>query len=597
MSEELVRIDLRDSEGIFVVRRAGREIAAALQLDAQDQVRVATALSEVGRTLFTQTGPVTVRFFHEAGVRPALTVEMAYSPRSGPVPGIRTAARLMDLTEDQGLVRMRKALPAGAPPMNEAALVALRGHITTVLPVSALEELRLQNADLIAALDELRLLNTELAETNQGVLMLYNQLSGELEETNRGVVALYAGLEEKTDQLRIAAEAMAALARTTLAINSVGTFDELAQVAAAGTAEIFNSPAAVFVLPTDGPLRRVVVRSPGEDFRFQDVPAAVLDRLAGFAALGDDMGTALAVVPRDRWLTVLPDADVKDGVLIALSRTKSGRPPICVAVETDGVPGESDRDLLRQLGQTVALAMEALRSYAEEHTIALTLQRSLLPSSLPEIPGWSVAVRYQPASDTAEIGGDFYEVLDLGGPLLVAIGDIQGHSLAAATVMAEVRHALRAFADEGHDAEAILARLNSIILRFHPRQTATLCLMTLDPLSGSLRIISGGHPPALLIDADGARYGKGGGLLIGFPFDAAGIEETVIEPGGTVVLYTDGLIEDRGVPLDDNFERLRALAAPAEPDLEAFTDRILAEFGLREDDVALLILRRDPAPG
>src|ERR1700685_797968 len=124
--------------------------------------------------------------------------------------------------------------------------------------------------------------------------------------------------------------------------------------------------------------------------------------------------------------------------------------------------------ILRQLVQSTALAVEALRAYADEHLVALTLQRSFLPAVLPETPGITICVRYAPASDQAEVRGDFYEALEWQGRLLVAIGDVQGHSLHAATVMGELRHALRAFAGEGHRPPAIAGLVNKVLQRYHP---------------------------------------------------------------------------------------------------------------------------------
>ena len=100
--------------------------------------------------------------------------------------------------------------------------------------------------------------------------------------------------------------------------------------------------------------------------------------------------------------------------------------------------------------------MEAQRSFDEEHRIAVTLQRSLLPARLPDLAGLDLAVRYEPASAQTEVGGDFYELVMLDGHLLLAIGDVAGHSLHAATVMAELRHAVRAYAVEGHQPGEIL---------------------------------------------------------------------------------------------------------------------------------------------
>ena len=124
--------------------------------------------------------------------------------------------------------------------------------------------------------------------------------------------------------------------------------------------------------------------------------------------------------------------------------------------------------LLTQLGQAAALAADALRVYTEEHSLALTLQRSFLPERTPRIPGLEIAARYVPAAETAEIGGDFYDVIELGdGRLLIAIGDVAGHSIHAATIMVELRHALRAYAVEDHGPAEIVGLIERMLLRYH----------------------------------------------------------------------------------------------------------------------------------
>lgn len=386
---------------------------------------------------------------------------------------------------------------------------------------------------------------------------------------------------------------MAALTRTTLAINAAESFDGLAAVAARGVSEIFGVDAAVFILPADGRVRRMVALERAIAPWPRPIGPDVLDRLAGLA-LGERAGTDVALVSNAVWRSVVPDTVAEGDVSLVLCRVKPGRPPVAVAVDAVGALDEEEFNTLRQLVQALALAMEAQRSYAEEHMIALTLQRSLLPARIPTVPGVEFAVRYEPAGEQAEVGGDFYEVLLVGERVLVAIGDVQGHSLHAATVMAEVRHALRAFTDEGHGLRTILNRLNSVMLHYHPDQTATVCLMLLDPATGELEIANAGHIPPLISAGGAAWYGRGGGVLIGFPAQAVGVEHLVVPPDGAVIMITDGLVEDRGVPLDENLERLRTLCKSMNGDIEEFSDRVLAEFGHREDDVALVVLRRVP---
>ncbi|MQY08126.1 fused response regulator/phosphatase [Actinomadura macrotermitis] len=411
---------------------------------------------------------------------------------------------------------------------------------------------------------------------------------GEFIATTEAVLRYY---QARRRAERMAAR-MAAFTRTSLAVNAAGTFDELAAVAAHGALEIFGVPAAVYILPPDGRARRTTDLGAGPIGRpcVPEVPA----RLARMTGLDEHSGTRVHHIANRQWLELLPDSPTAEDVLLVTSRLKGDRPPIGVAIEGHHAFGEDEVNLLRQLGQTLALAMEALRSYTEEHLISLTLQRSLLPATHPVVPGWTFAVRYEPASDQAEVGGDFYEIIERGDHVLVAIGDVQGHSLHAATVMAELRHALRAFASEGHDIDAILRLLNGVIQLYHDDQSATMCLMRLDPRTGALRMASGGHLPPLHVGGGRSEYRGGGGLLLGFPADQIALEETVVPPGGTVVLITDGLIEDRDVSLSVNLERLRVIAADVDDDLERYSDRIIAEFGHREDDVALVVIRRDP---
>ncbi|RAY11563.1 serine/threonine protein phosphatase [Actinomadura craniellae] len=404
-------------------------------------------------------------------------------------------------------------------------------------------------------------------------------------------VLRYYRARRRAEQL---AGRMAALARATLAINSATSFDELAAIAAQSAAEIFAVPAGAYIAPPNGPPRRATVLSADDEPVISTLAPDVLARIGAALGMdGDAAGTVSGVVPDARWREFQPDKLTSHDACAVLTRTKPGRPPTCIAVAAGGIPDAEEYTILQQLAQTLALAVQALRNYTEEHTIALTLQRSLLPQGIPDLPGWSVAVRYEPASETAEIGGDFYEMLDLDGRVLVAIGDVQGHSLEAAAVMGELRHALRAFADQGLDATEILRRMNSVMQRYHPHQTATVCLLTLDPATGGTVVASAGHLPVLFLHEGRARWGAGGGILLGFPVDEVALEETEIPPGATAVLFTDGLIEDRGIPIDDNLERLRRLCTETEGDLETFRDRIIAEFGHREDDVALIALRRD----
>jgi CheY-like chemotaxis protein len=387
---------------------------------------------------------------------------------------------------------------------------------------------------------------------------------------------------------------LAALTSVALDISAAGTFDGLARAAAAGAVRIFAAQAVLVLEMPDGQVRRTSASPQHPQPAQRGGPAALADRVTG-RVLGPDQASAATTLSRKDWLRLMPDSTLRCDVCAAAVKPKPGRPPVAMAVDRAGIPGEEELQILRQLVQLVALAVEALRSYAEEHLVALTLQRSLLPAALPEIPGLAMAFRYFPASDQAEVGGDFYEALRWRDKVLVAIGDVQGHSLQAATVMGELRHALRAFAIEGHSPLAITGLVNQVLTRYHLGIIATLCLALLDPASGELQIVNCGHMPALLVDGQNAVYVGEGGLLLGLPMHEPHVETTWLPPGGTLLLMTDGLVEDRHVFLDVNLEKLRVAAQEASgADVEAFSNHLMSIFGPREDDVAMIAVRRTP---
>jgi CheY-like chemotaxis protein len=390
----------------------------------------------------------------------------------------------------------------------------------------------------------------------------------------------------------LTASLLTALTSATLAINAARTFDGLARAAASGAARIFHAAAVLILVQPDGQLRRTSA-APGELPPAQrGGPVEMVERIAA-RLLDPGDTTAIARLTQEEWLGLVPDSTLRDAVCVVAARTKPDRPPVVLAVAQDAVPGPEEMQIHRQLVLSIALAVEALRSYAEEHLVALTLQRSLLPAALPVIPDLAMSVRYIPASDQAEVGGDFYEALAWQDKVLIAIGDVQGHSLRAATVMGELRHALRAFANEGHPPLAITGLVNDVLQTYHPNVIATLCLALLDPSSGELELVNCGHIPPLIVDGDATGYRGEGGLMLGLPIHDAHVERMVLPAGATVLLITDGLVEDRRSVLDENMEKLLQSAKDVSgSDLEAFINHLMSLFGPREDDVAMIAVRR-----
>jgi CheY-like chemotaxis protein len=375
---------------------------------------------------------------------------------------------------------------------------------------------------------------------------------------------------------------MVRLAETTLEINSASSLAGLLRAAASGAYEIFGGPVVVLAESVDGESTAAISSSAGSP-------------LVRPWSLDDDQVTVGSLVRTDSpvsWDVV--EWPAGERVAVAAARLRIDRSPVYVAVpgssQTPGFP------VLRQLAQAVAAAVEAQRSYDEEHRIAVTLQRSLLQSQLPEVPGLDRAVRYEPAGAQTEVGGDFYELTMLDGRLLVAIGDVAGHSLHAATVMAEVRHAVRAYAVEGHSPNAVLELVNRFMRSVLPEDSATLCLLTIEPDTGRVRMASAGHLPPL-IQVDGTvRFLTPSGPLLGINA-ARPVEDLEFElpVGGTLVLYTDGLIERRDADIDVGLAALARCAETVERDLDRFCERLLVELsaaGSQADDIAVVAIRR-----
>nr|WP_225955262.1 fused response regulator/phosphatase [Kibdelosporangium phytohabitans] len=387
---------------------------------------------------------------------------------------------------------------------------------------------------------------------------------------------------------RMAAERLARrlnlLTNAGLVINGATSFDQLVEAATHAAASIFDSRAVVVVATSGQQARRGATAGPDMDVTAEAASSSMIDELST-SVLGDRVGADLVdLTPQPEW----PDSDT----LAVVVRTKPGQDPAYVALPTGAVPTHEERDLLRQLGQMTVIAAQGLRAFEEEHDLALTLQRGLLPDGLPQHAEVEMAARYRPAAANAEVGGDFFEVTELDDRLLFAIGDVTGHSIEAATIMGEVRHALRAYAVEGHGPAEITYRLDAMLRRFHPRGYTTLCLMVLDLASEELSVVNAGHIPPLIIDREQARYLHLPGPLLGIGVDRPAATRIPLPRGTTVLLATDGLIERRGSTLDADMEGLRQALRPDE-DLEAMCDRLLRQFGQnKEDDIAMVAFRR-----
>jgi serine phosphatase RsbU (regulator of sigma subunit) len=253
---------------------------------------------------------------------------------------------------------------------------------------------------------------------------------------------------------------------------------------------------------------------------------------------------------------------------------------------------DDDEMLLRRMAGTASVALANLRVFVEEHRTALTLQRSLLPSSLPPLPGLVVAARYKASGEQVEIGGDFFDAFTIDDRRsVVVIGDVEGHSLEAAVVMAELRYSLRAYMYDGHTATEVLALLNRLLQRGHPDLTATMCLLVFSEDRRTVEVANAGHLPPLLVRDGQASYLQPSGTLLGLDGHASRSLILPVEPGNRILLMTDGLVERRGKSMEAALRRVGEQAARSALSAEDLCDRLMETWGGGgEDDVCLMVL-------
>lgn len=260
-----------------------------------------------------------------------------------------------------------------------------------------------------------------------------------------------------------------------------------------------------------------------------------------------------------------------------------------------------ERNILVALGSSIAQSLQRAMLYEQEHDLAEGLQQAMLPRRIPEVPGAQLAVRYRSARFGRDIGGDWYDVIPLpGGRVGVAIGDVQGHDTHAAAVMGRLRIVLRAYAAEGHTPATVIARASVFLHELDTDRFATCTYAEADLSTGVVQIVRAGHIDPLVRFRDGSRrrLAVEGGLPLGLSAEFGRLEYPVstveLDPGQTLLLYTDGLVEQPGTDLDDGMQLLASLVRSGPEGLEELADRLCDVVDERagDDDVALLLLRR-----
>ncbi|SDQ15740.1 SpoIIE family protein phosphatase [Quadrisphaera sp. DSM 44207] len=382
---------------------------------------------------------------------------------------------------------------------------------------------------------------------------------------------------------------------TALLSTAVSTAQITRRVPAALTRALGCTRAHVLLLDPlpDGARTPALVEAAARSFAA--APAAVRDPATRAAATGVPVleGPVLAVPLTDRLRRPL-------GVL---STTWAG------AAGAAGAGGDVSDLLLAVAGQ-VAQALERTRLFDAERRardelaasvtaltdLSRTLQRSLLPRRLPRLERVQVAVRYQPAVSGAEVGGDWYDVIEAeDGLATFVIGDVQGHSTTAAALMGQLRTAVRAYVTEGHDPATALARTSAVLLAMDAELFATCCLAQLDQVTGELHLATAGHPVPLALVADGrvAEVQVPAGPPLGIVEGAAySTRRLRLDERTRLLLYTDGVVESPAHPLEEGVAAVREAAlAHRDGTCDELADSMMAGIPHRlADDAALLVL-------
>ena len=257
---------------------------------------------------------------------------------------------------------------------------------------------------------------------------------------------------------------------------------------------------------------------------------------------------------------------------------------------------EDDAAFVRKLAERVGVVFARARLREEEHQVALRLQQALLPEGVVRRSGVEIAARYEAGSDLLEVGGDWFDTFALAdGQLGLAVGDVIGHGLDAAAAMGRLRVALAALAPHAEGPGRLLSHLDAFAVGPDGADFATACCAVLEPSTGALRYASAGHPPMLVVSADGdATWLEGGRStpLYGRPRPDRPESSCVLDAGALLVLYSDGLVERRREPLAVGLERLEQAARRwRDEPIAKLCDRLVAELGVetaRFDDVVVL---------
>jgi CheY-like chemotaxis protein/serine phosphatase RsbU (regulator of sigma subunit) len=440
----------------------------------------------------------------------------------------------------------------------------------------------------------------------------------------RAKVQVFVDLAQKNDLLRRQSDVLSRrleeryevethhlrkLAEAALAINSTLSLEEMLRVINDSAREIIGAHEAETVITA-----RPDLGSPERSRSYSD-------KYAAWAAEGGhrDVSTVFSSVLGDAAVVRMTKREIERSLL---NRGLIGIPPghpflegwlavplvsredetlglIQVADKVNGDFTSDDEVVLLQLAQLAAVAIGNAERYAQEHLIAETLQRAMLPSALPTVEGLILAARYVAGGGGTQVGGDWYDTMVMDdGRLMMAVGDVVGRGPRAAAVMGQLRTAMRAYALQQLPATVLMRSLDLLLQDVSGSAIATAACLVFDPSRSEVEVVLAGHPPPLLVGPDGRVD-----YLRGDPHTPMGVREapvylstsTTVRPGSTLLVFTDGLVESRTRPVGEGLDFLATLLRDSDPslDVEELCDLCLTRMltANHDDDVALLVAR------
>ncbi|MFG2293788.1 SpoIIE family protein phosphatase [Streptomyces sp. NPDC048603] len=401
--------------------------------------------------------------------------------------------------------------------------------------------------------------------------------------------------------------------RTTEALSRAVTVDDVTAVlTGAGALERLGADGLALGLVENGAMKIIALSGESLDIlnerRFtrleDDIPLsrAVMTRKARFVTSMDELAREFPTI--EHYLRAIVFDAAAYLPLIAQAKAIGG---LVLFYRRRGEFTPEERNLTLGLAGIVAQSLQRALLFDQEREFATGLQAAMLPRRIPDISGGEIAVRYHSAWSGREVGGDWYDVIALPRDRVgIVVGDVQGHDTHAAAIMGQLRIALRAYAGEGHPPSTVLARASRFLAELDTERFATCTYAQVDLETGGVRAVRAGHLGPLIRHTDGRTGWPNlrGGLPLGLAssFAQEDFPETRLDlvPGETLVLCTDGLVEEPAESITAGMDALAHAVRTGPQEAGALADHLLDRLWERwgsGDDVALLVLRRAPDPG